>query len=728
MILLAILVIGSFYNFMSFQISKGNPSSFFVAASDATAADKQRADFVCSGTADQTQINTYITKLLANGGGAVYLSEGTFTLSATIAITGDGTSNGPTVSILGAGNRNTILVPSTGTHGVTIAGATQVKIWDIQFNLLGTSDAIHSTAPVASPYWSFWQSSFKNLFIKGDFSAHSGWAMNLEAPFRSTFENIEAQGLGNGIYLKSTNVNFNPGNCTFIRCFMDLNAAVNGVAYKLHTQDGKGLMNICTFIQCEAIDSKASSTTSIGWYLLGSTTDYHQTKDIVIINSNIEQFNTCVKLVHSSDNDITLSYADTKNSSATGAIFDLSSTVQGGSTKNECYARSGYVAPSTTTNFVNDGNTDANASNIFGKFEAYVDTGATLSATTTSATILKEVHSTGVGTIDAKLTGFPLPGNKIQAVKVSSTSPTSNQVLTATSSTAAGWSTPSTNAATVTTNANLTGPITSVGNTTSIASQTGTGTKFVVDTSPSLISPTVSSGDLTITSGAIQANSQVLFNSNVYTQFQANVANINLNFKTVAGTGGIVCTVNGSKDAFIVNSTGVLQGLAGGSSGSSKIGGIIFNSFTDTSSTSTNGTEDDLYSYTIAASTLAINGDSLYQREHAQFVSSATASRRIKKYFGGTLIFDSGALTLTLGGDFILDTQVIRESSSVVRVSVSVVTTSASSVPYATYTRITGLTLTNTQVLKTTGIAAGTGAASGDIINKLSKVTFEPAA
>jgi len=45
------------------------------------------------------------------------------------------------------------------------------------------------------------------------------------------------------------------------------------------------------------------------------------------------------------------------------------------------------------------------------------------------------------------------------------------------------------NAATVVTNANLTGPITSVGNATSIASQTGTGTKFVVDTSPTLITP-----------------------------------------------------------------------------------------------------------------------------------------------------------------------------------------------------------------------------------------------
>jgi hypothetical protein len=56
------------------------------------------------------------------------------------------------------------------------------------------------------------------------------------------------------------------------------------------------------------------------------------------------------------------------------------------------------------------------------------------------------------------------------------------------------------NAATVTTNANLTGVITSSGNATSIASQTGTGTTFVVATSPVLVTPnlgTPSAGTLT---------------------------------------------------------------------------------------------------------------------------------------------------------------------------------------------------------------------------------------
>ena len=53
------------------------------------------------------------------------------------------------------------------------------------------------------------------------------------------------------------------------------------------------------------------------------------------------------------------------------------------------------------------------------------------------------------------------------------------------------------NATTVVTNADLTGVITSTGNATSIASQTGSGSKFVVDTSPTLVTPNIgaASGD-----------------------------------------------------------------------------------------------------------------------------------------------------------------------------------------------------------------------------------------
>jgi hypothetical protein len=57
---------------------------------------------------------------------------------------------------------------------------------------------------------------------------------------------------------------------------------------------------------------------------------------------------------------------------------------------------------------------------------------------------------------------------------------------------------------------NLTGPITSVGSATSIASQTGTGTKFVVDTSPTLVTPVLGVATATSINGTTIPSSATL--------------------------------------------------------------------------------------------------------------------------------------------------------------------------------------------------------------------------
>ena len=57
---------------------------------------------------------------------------------------------------------------------------------------------------------------------------------------------------------------------------------------------------------------------------------------------------------------------------------------------------------------------------------------------------------------------------------------------------------------------NLTGPITSVGAVTSIASQTGTGTKFVVDTSPTLVTPNIGVATATSVNGTSIPSSKTL--------------------------------------------------------------------------------------------------------------------------------------------------------------------------------------------------------------------------
>jgi hypothetical protein len=157
------------------------------------------------------------------------------------------------------------------------------------------------------------------------------------------------------------------------------------------------------------------------------------------------------------------------------------------------------------------------------------------------------------------------------------------------------------------------------------------------------------------------------------------------------------------------------------------IGGILFDHFADAGNTTT--TETDLYSDTLLANTFATNGDKVTAMYGGIFVSSGTATREIRVYFGETVIFDTGALSISAGADaWTINVVVIRDSSSSVRCSVYANLTGAALNAFCAYTSVSGLTLTNTQVLKITGQAAGVGAATNDIVAKLGTVEWKPAA
>lgn len=152
-------------------------------------------------------------------------------------------------------------------------------------------------------------------------------------------------------------------------------------------------------------------------------------------------------------------------------------------------------------------------------------------------------------------------------------------------------------------------------------------------------------------------------------------------------------------------------------------GGVLTQFYTDTGNVGTG--EDDLYSYTIPASTLDTNGHKIEAKYGGTFANS-TSTKQVRAYFGGTSIFDSGALTITASASWDMEILCVRVSASVVRCVTKMNTSGASLAAYASYVEVTGLTLTNTQILKITGETAGAGTADNDIVAKLGNIEFKP--
>ncbi len=133
-------------------------------------------------------------------------------------------------------------------------------------------------------------------------------------------------------------------------------------------------------------------------------------------------------------------------------------------------------------------------------------------------------------------------------------------------------------------------------------------------------------------------------------------------------------------------------------------------------------TETDLASFSVPGGTLAVNGDTIRGRYAGVLVSSASATRQLRAAFAGAALFDSGALSVSVAGDWVLDVVLTRVSATVVRYAVSLTLTGASLGSYANVGELTGLTLSAANILKVTGQAAGVGAASNDLVAMLAAV------
>lgn len=175
-----------------------------------------------------------------------------------------------------------------------------------------------------------------------------------------------------------------------------------------------------------------------------------------------------------------------------------------------------------------------------------------------------------------------------------------------------------------------------------------------------------------------------------------------------------------------VSPDGVFTARAGLSADYIKMGG----SRVDYNTTSTvGGAETDIYTYTTPASILGTNGDKIISMYGGSFVTVGTELTQLQVYFAGTVIWDSTAVAPTTGTNpWRVYVELIRVSATVVRYTVSLITSGAFGFVYCSSGELTGLTLSGTNILKITGTSSGTGSGSGDIVGNMGYVSWIPSA
>lgn len=360
-----------------------------VVANNASILEKAAADYQCDGTNDAVEIQAAI-----DTGRPVQLSSGTFSCGTTsINLEGSGTVSSPNLYFRAAGMESTVLSFTSGTDGIIISECAKVNVGDFQVSIGGAATGVKAIAGTGDTKRSFWQSDISRINVVGDFSSHSGWAFDFQNPFRSSISLLFAVGVKNGLYLRSTDSGFNPGNCTFTNCFMELNIA-NGTGYKLHSIDTGGNLNILSFIECDTQDS-ATSTTSVGWHFIGSTTTYYRTKDIRVNHTNTESFNTPFKLEYAENIDIDANYVSVEGD---GTVFDTNSSC----ISNNLRVGNLFINSGQTVKILNDLNSDTSHPNILHDCGGYNI--GTMTITKTAATVLRDLHRNGAGTYPADYT------------------------------------------------------------------------------------------------------------------------------------------------------------------------------------------------------------------------------------------------------------------------------------------------------------------------------------
>jgi hypothetical protein len=386
---------------------KGVPAARYVVASDAPAREKARADYLCDGTADNVQIQAAIDAAKADGGGIVQLSVGLFNLAATLTISGNtDEDDADSITLRGVGQQATTLKPAINIDGINLTDWCVANITDLGIVAAGTGSCLTSTATLSGNEVSFWHSSFRNLRLNGYLGAGStsGWAMDLAMPWRSVFDNIEVEGMANGMRLSNQGSVQNAGDCTFTRMFIEI--VGDGHTAIQITGTGNN-MNQNNFNMVE-IGANGSGCTGI---LIDGTAPASSQR---FWGLNAEQFQTTVNVAKGDSCVFDCNYVTGDSGDATNKMFVCAD----GSYNNTFSAKKVNINSAGTLKIIEDNNDTSNAPNIFERIRIENNATGTVTYSKRTNTVLRDITTFNTGNaMPAGLLQYPLSTVNSPAVR-----------------------------------------------------------------------------------------------------------------------------------------------------------------------------------------------------------------------------------------------------------------------------------------------------------------------
>lgn len=178
----------------------------------------------------------------------------------------------------------------------------------------------------------------------------------------------------------------------------------------------------------------------------------------------------------------------------------------------------------------------------------------------------------------------------------------------------------------------------------------------------------------------------------------------------VQSNGSVILKVDQEGDARVA---------VGASSAFGSLGGVVYANATAVGNVGAGA--DTLMSYSVPASALSENLDSILIRASGRFAASVN-NKQLRCLLGADTLFDTGTLAITAASDWVMQVEIIRTGAATQKANVlfqcSDVTITVS-VDYTTPTR----TLSSANTLE----FVGNGTADNDIVQETIKIKWEPA-